>query len=174
MNHIRTALVAAMLAFGTAAVASAQQTTPTAPQARAAHQHQRAGRRGFGMRKQLFEGITLSSSEKANIKAVHAKYAAQMKSLRDQSKPQLEAARAARQRGDTAAFKQMWKQTAAQRQQTRKLMEQERADLRAALTPANQTRFDANVAKLQQRMAKRAQRVGARHAQQNAGKPGTV
>ena len=75
MNHIRTALAAAMLAFGSAAVASAQQTTPTTP--RAEHQHQRGGHRGAGMhaRKALFEGMTLSTAEQANLKAVRTKYA---------------------------------------------------------------------------------------------------
>lgn len=176
MNHIRTVLVAATLAFGTTAVASAQQATPTTPQPRAEHQHHRAGRHGPGMRlrKQLFEGITLSSTEQANVRAVQARYASQMKALREQSRPQLEAARAARQRGDTAAFRHMWKQTAAQRQQTRKLMEQERTDLRAALAPANQTRFDANVAKLRQRMADRARKFGNRRAAKNAGQPNAV
>lgn len=171
MNHIRTALAAAMLAFGTAAVASAQQTTPTTP--RAEHQHQRGGHRGAGMhaRKALFEGMTLSTAEKANLKAVRTKYASQMKTLRQQEKPQFEAIRAARQRGDTAAAKQlraqMRTQSTAQRAQTKKLLEQERNDLRAALTPANQTKFDANVAKMKQRVAERAQKFGARRGARN-------
>ena len=45
-----------------------------------------------------------SDAEKANIKNVHTKYEAQMKALREQFKPQMEAARAARQRGDTAVL----------------------------------------------------------------------
>jgi Spy/CpxP family protein refolding chaperone len=163
MNHIRTALAAAMLAFGTAAVASAQQTTPATPTTRAEHQH-RGAHRGPGMnaRKRLFDGMTLSTTEQAHVKAVQTKYASQMKALRQQAKPQFEAIRAARQRGDTAAMKQLRTQSAGQRAQTKKLMQQERQDLRSALAPANQTKFDANVAKLQQRGANRGQKFGAR------------
>ena len=156
MKHIRSALIAGLVTFGGAAVASAQQATPApAPGAHAHHGH---FRRGEGFQHQLFRGITLSDAEKANIKAVREKYAPQMKGLREQLKPQLQAAREARQRGDTAALKTMWAQSAAQREQVKKLLEAERTDLRAALVPANQAKFDANVKELEQRIAQRAGR----------------
>lgn len=154
MTHIRTALAAAMLVVGGAAVAAAQQAPPaTAQQAHGQHMRQ-----GFGpaMRGQLFKGITFSDAEKSNVKNVQAKYAPQMKALREQFKPQMQAARQARQRGDTAALKAMWQNSAAQREQTKKLLESERADLRAALTPENQVKFDANVKQFEQRVAQRA------------------
>lgn len=163
MQSIRTTLTAALLTFGAAAVVSAQQSTPPQQPQAAAHQgkHARGARRAKGaFGRQLFKGITLNDAEKANIKQVQAKYAPQMKALREQFKPQLKAARDARQHGDTAALKNLWQQNAAQRAQTAKLLEAERADLRNALTPANQLKFDANVAKFQQRMAKQAQKVG--------------
>jgi len=156
MTHIRSAIAAAMLVVGGAAVAAAQQTTPTTPQ-RAHGQHMRQGF-GPGMRGRLFKGITLSDAEKSNLKNVQAKYAPQMKALREQFKPQMQAARAARQRGDTAALKAMWKNSAAQREQTKKLLEAERNDLRAALTPENQVKFDANVKQFEQRVAQRAEK----------------
>ena len=154
MTHIRTALAAAMLVFGSAAIAAAQQASP-APAPRAQGQHMR---RGFGPRmgSQLFKGITLSDAEKSNIKNVQAKYAPQMKALRGQFKPQMKAAREARQRGDTAALKTMWQNSAAQREQTKKLLEAERNDLRAALAPENQVKFDANVKQFEQHVAQRA------------------
>ena len=154
MTHIRSAIAAAMLVVGGAAVAAAQQTTPTTPQ-RAHGQHMRQGF-GPGMRGQLFKGITLSDAEKSNLKNVQAKYAPQMKALREQFKPQMQAARQARQRGDTAALKTLWQNTAAQREQTKKLLDTERNDLRAALTPENQVKFDANVKQFEQRLAQRA------------------
>ena len=154
MTHIRTALAAAMLVVGSAAIAAAQQTPPASPQ-RAHGQHMRQGF-GPGMRGQLFKGITLSDAEKANIKNVQAKYAPQMKALREQFKPQIQAAREARQRGDTAALKAMWQKSAAQREQTKKLLEAERTDLRAALAPENQVKFDANVKAFEQHVAQRA------------------
>lgn len=162
MKDIRTAIAAIALVVGGAVVAAAQQPTQT-PRA---HQHgvqdstrKHFGRRGFGpgvMQKQLFKGITLSDAEKTNIKNVHTKYAAQMKTLREQFKPQVQAARQARQRGDTAALKTLWAQTSAQREQTKKLLEAERNDLRVALTPEHRAQFDANVKQLEQRVAKRA------------------
>ena len=110
MIHIRTALAAGMLVVGGAAIAAAQQSPPaTTPQAHA--QTGRHMREGFGprMRGQLFKGITLSDAEKSNVKNVQAKYAPQMKALREQFKPQIQAAREARQRGDTAAGGCRWR-----------------------------------------------------------------
>jgi len=172
MTHFRSALAAGLLVVGGAVVASAQQAPPAARgHARHGQMAQRAdsAHRGPGMRNmrgQLFKGITLSDAEKANIKNVHTKYASQMKALREQLKPQMDAAREARQRGDTAALKAMWQKSAAQREQTKTLLQAERNDLRAALTPENQVKFDANVQQLEQRVAQRGQRElkkGGRH-----------
>ena len=162
MKNIRTAIATIALVAGGAVVAAAQQPTQTPT-----HQHQAQdstrhfGRRGFGpgaMQKQLFKGITLSDAEKTNIKNVHAKYEAQNKALREQFKPQMQAARQARQRGDTAALKNLWSQTSAQREQSKKLLEAERNDLRVALAPEHRAQFDANVKQLEQRVAQRANR----------------
>lgn len=163
MLNIRSALAVAALVFGGAVVASAQQPTP-AP-AKGAHQ-QRDGRarnargqfRPAAIRHQLFKGITLSDAEKASVKNVEAKYASQMKAIREQLKPQIQAARDARQRGDTAALRAMRQKSGAEREQIKTLLESEKNDLRAALTPANQAKFDANVKQLEQRVAKRATR----------------
>jgi hypothetical protein len=161
---IRSTLAAAALVFGGAVVAAAQQPTPAPTQG--AHQ-QRAGRaarnhrgqfRPAAIRHQLFKGITLTDAEKANVKNVRAKYAPQMKAVREQWKPRIQAAREARQRGDTAAFKSMRQKSGAEREQIKTLLESEKNDLRAALTPANQVKFDANVKQLEQRVAKRAAR----------------
>ncbi len=152
MPAIRSALVGALLVLGVAVTATAQQATPG--------QHKRGGRGGpeYGQRA-LLKGITLSDAEKANLKAVDAKYASQMKALRTQNKPQLQAARDARQRGDTAALRQIWQNGAAERAQSTTLMQAERNDERAALTPANQTLFDANAKKFDTRATKRAGRA---------------
>lgn len=168
MFNIRSTLAAAALVFGGAVVAAAQQPTPAGAQG--AHQ-QRAGRaarnhrgqfRPAAIRHQLFRGITLSDAEKANVKNVQTKYASQMKAVREQLKPQIQAAREARQRGDTAALKSMWQKSAAEREQIQTLLASEKNDLRAALTPENQAKFDANVKQLEQRVAKRATRGWAK------------
>lgn len=165
MTHIRSTVLAALVAFGGAAIAGAQAPAqaPAQVPARGAHQHaqraQRAQHAWRGERKlgqQLFKGIQLSDAEKANVEAVRAKYAPQMKALREQFKPQFEQAREARQRGDTAALKNMWAQTSAERDQAKKALESERDDLRNALAPEHRAQFDANVTTFEQRVAKRA------------------
>jgi protein CpxP len=161
MFNIRVALAATALTLGSAAVVSAQ--TQTAPQGmrrdhaqRADSAHRRFGARGFRGQAQFFKGITLSDAEKANLKTVREKYAAQMKATREQSKPDMQAMRDARQRGDSAALKALWQKGAAQREQNKQMMQAERNDLRAALTPANQAKFDANVAAFEKKVAERA------------------
>jgi hypothetical protein len=167
VKDIRTAIATIALVVGGAVVAAAQQPAQTPSPRTGAGAHQRDaqdstrhfGRRGFGpgaMQKQLFKGIALSDAEKTNIKNVHTKYEAQMKALREQFKPQMQAARQARQRGDTAALKNLWAQTSVQREQTKKVLEAERNDLRAALAPDHRAQFDANVKQLEQRVAQRA------------------
>jgi hypothetical protein len=82
------------------------------------------------------KGISLSATEKANVKSVHAKYASQLKALRAQPK------------------------SGATREQAKQLMAAERADMRNALSSENQTKFDANVAQFNQRVAQRKAKSG--------------
>ncbi|HEY4217288.1 MAG TPA: hypothetical protein VGM67_09120 [Gemmatimonadaceae bacterium] len=136
MTHIRSALVAGLLVFGGAVVAAAQAPAQSpAPQAQ--QQGRQANARRMGARRHgdpALKGMTLSATEKANLKAVQGKYASQLKALRSQAKD------------------------STSRQQARKLMEAERADTRGALSADNQTKFDANVAQMKQHMGKRGQR----------------
>ena len=167
MSHIRSTLAAALLTFGGAAVASAQQPTP----APAPHAHGMAP----GMRRQgpgrnpLLRGITLSDAEKANLKSVDAKHAAEMKALREQNKPQMEAMRAARQRGDTAALRALWDKSQGQRDQMKQLMLSQRNDVRAALSAENQAKFDANAAAFDKHAANRAAKGRGRPGFQRPG-----
>ncbi len=166
MIHIRSTL-GALLVIGGATVAAAQQPAqqPAQRHAKVAGQHPGRAARGPGKRVAagLFRGITLSDAEKANIKTVHTKYGAQMKALREQYKPQHQALREARQKGDTAAFKALLQKSADERSQAKHIFDAERADLRAALTPANQAAFDANAAKLQAKMQAKMQKRVAKN-----------
>jgi hypothetical protein len=83
-----------------------------------------------------------------------------MKALREQYKPQHQAMRDARQKGDSAALRDLWAKSTAEREQMKHMLDAERVDLRAALSPANQTKFDANVARFEKRMAARGNKVG--------------
>ncbi|HEY9225515.1 MAG TPA: Spy/CpxP family protein refolding chaperone [Gemmatimonadaceae bacterium] len=161
MKHIRVSL-AALLVIGGATVASAQQTQPPANGHGA---HGQFGRRakgpgGPGLRGALMRGITLSDAEKANLKSVNERYASQMKALGEQYKPDHQAMRDARQRHDTAAVKALWEKAAPQREAMKSLLEAQRNDVRAALTPANQALFDANIAKVKERVGQRGDKAG--------------
>ena len=74
---------------------------------------------------------------KAQIKAIRQKYQPQNDALRAQAKPFMDAARAARQKGDSAAFRTNMEK-AHQIMQGASFHTQERAEIRAILTPEQQ------------------------------------
>lgn len=151
MSRFRSIALGLAVLAGAAPAVHAQATQQPAPRA---ERHEFAARRHNLMRG-LFHGIALTDAEKANVKAVRQKYQPQLKSIFESMRPALKDARAARQRGDTAAAKAAFEKTRDQREQARKLMEQARQDVRAALTPEHQKQFDANVARLRERLAQR-------------------
>jgi Spy/CpxP family protein refolding chaperone len=120
----------------------------------------RTGERGHQMRrvgfKSLFRGIDLSQTQRDQMKVVDEKYRAQFKTLRETVKADFEAARAARQRGDTVAAGAAWERTSTSRERMRALMDQQRTEVRALLTPAQQQTFDRNAQQMRDRMEKRA------------------
>ena len=141
--------IAAILSVGTVAQAQSTTTQPRQPrramQGRAAH-----GGEGRGG---LLRGITLSDAERTRVKAIRAKYADEAKPLRESLRPAMQDVRAARQKRDSTAAKAAWDRTAGDRQKLQALMQRERAEIRAALTPENQKMFDANAKTMEQRRA---------------------
>lgn len=153
MRGIRSSLFALLALGGSAGIAHAQATPATPPSREApARREMKADRGGRG----LLQGIQLTDAEKTRVEAIHTKYKAQYKSLGESFKPQREAMRAARQRGDTVAVKGMVAKSAEQRERMHALRTQMRGELRAALTPEHQQQLDANVAAREQRMKERA------------------
>lgn len=140
--------IAAILSVGT--VAQAQSTTTQPQQPRHATGRAARGERGRGG---LLRGITLSDAEKTRVKAIRAKYAGEVKTLRESLKPAMQDVRTARQNHDRVAVKAAWDRTAADRQKLQALLQHERAEIRAALTPENQKVFDANAQAMEQRRA---------------------
>ena len=138
--------IAAILSVGTVAQAQSTSTQPREPR----HATGRAARGGQG-RGGLLRGVTLSDAEKTRVKAIHAKYANEAKALRETLRPAMQDVRAARQKHDSVAVKAAWDRTAADRQKLQALMQRERAEIRAALTPENQKVFDANAKVMEQR-----------------------
>src|SRR5436305_3000557 len=130
------------LSFGAVGAASAQSTQQ--PQGQ---EHGERGMRNRGPGRELFKGITLTADQKAKLQELR-----KSEKPNDQFRKAMEDARAARQRGDTAAAR-------AQMQALRPQMEQQRekqfAAMRSILTPDQQKQFDANVATWKQRAAER-------------------
>jgi hypothetical protein len=154
-------IVAVSLLLSALAIVPAQLPTP-APASRARAHGNARPQRGKQFDKALLRGVTLSDAEKTNLQAVRAKYAAQRQTLRTQLRTQAQNAKAARQRGDTAALRSIRASLQTERQT---LGQAERNDVRNALTPANQAKFDANLKRVEARAARKpfkARRVSTR------------
>lgn len=173
MTRINSTLLALAIVAGAAATAGAQQTTAPAQGQRVEHAQRdsaRAGKReargvrreGRGMRGAgaLMRGVNLTDAQKAQVKAIHQKYQDQFKSIREANKPAMDEARAARQRGDTAAARAAFQKG---RGQFESLRQQEMSEIRGVLTADQQKTFDANLEQLKAHQGKHGQR-GARSA----------
>ena len=136
--RILTVAAAALMA---APMLHAQATTPPAT---ASQRHM--GPRHGGNR--MMNDLNLTSDQKVRIKAIHAKYAPQMKSSRASFKPDFDAMKAARSRGDSAGMRAARAKLQADMAPSRQVREQEMNEVRAVLTPAQQQKFDAARAKM--------------------------
>ena len=148
------------LSLGTVGVASAQST----------QQPQRVEHEGRGMRRGpgegLLKGINLTADQKAKLKTMRE--GEKNNPANEQFRKAMADARAARQRGDTAAAR-------AQMQALRPQMEQQRerqvAAMRSILTPDQLKQFDANVAQWKQHASERRDGRAAGRDGRNAGAP---
>ena len=112
----------------------------------------------------FYEELGLTEAQRTQIRAIHERYQPQMQQLHATVRPHKQTARDAMQRGDTAAARAAreqaraaMEQTRAQRQQLHNTMQ---AEVRAILTPEQQTRFDALRASQRERMERRGPRGG--------------
>jgi Spy/CpxP family protein refolding chaperone len=149
MRRIHAAGLALALTLGAASAASAQQ--PAAPRAERSW-----GGRGPGGEK-MFKDLNLTSAQKSQVKAIHAKYEGQEKSLREQMKPAREQMQAARKSGDTAKLESVRAQYKPQMEQARALRERQMAEVRGILTPDQQAKLDAKIAQFRANAGKRGQ-----------------
>jgi protein CpxP len=139
MSSVRTLALGALMIVGVAGVSAAQSTTTPPSRERAGEMR---GRRGSGGDRGFGRDLNLTDAQKTQIKAIHAKYKPQAEALRNQSKPFMDAAKAARQKGDTAAARANFEK-ARQLMQNASFRTQENAEIRAILTPDQQAKFDA-------------------------------
>ena len=160
MFKIRSMVVALLVVAGAAGVAEAQ--APPREREPGARGEMRRGGKNRQLENRalrgLFRGIELTDAEKANLRAVGQKYQAEFEAIGRSMRPDVEAARAARQRGDTAAARAAFARTADERAQLEALIERVRVDARSALAPEHRAQFDANLARMKERAANRLER----------------
>jgi len=152
----RTLALGALMLVGVAGVSAAQSTTvpQTRPDSGQYRRGPRAGdefrgRRGPG--RDFFADLNLTDAQKAQIKAIRQKYQPQNEAARTQAKPFIDAARAARQKGDTVAFRSNMDKA---RQVGQSVRAQETTEIRNVLTPDQRTKFDARQKEMADRRAK--------------------
>jgi Spy/CpxP family protein refolding chaperone len=153
MSALRTFALAAVAASALAVSGQAQGTTATPGSRPMAGQRGRGPGNGAG----IYSDLDLTAAQKTQIQAIHAKYQAQIKASRDQAKPLMDAARAARQKGDTSAFRA---DIAKARQLSEGVRQQEMNEVRAILTPAQRAKADAAAAQRKSRGGMRGARGG--------------
>ena len=146
MSSVRTLALGALMIVGVAGVSAAQSTTT--PPTRGSRPGQMQARRGGG---EFGRDLNLTDAQKAQIKTIREKYKPQNEALRTQAKPFMEAARAAKQKGDTVAFRTNIEKAHQVMQGGQSFRNQENAEIRAILTPDQQAKWDAR----QKNMAER-------------------
>jgi Spy/CpxP family protein refolding chaperone len=163
MSTARTLALGALMVFGVAGVSAAQ--SPTNPRTRADSGYQRRGTRPDGQFRRGGPGggreargfgrdLNLTEAQKTQMKAIRQKYQPQNQALRDRAKPFMDAARTARQKGDSAAFRSNMEKARQVMQSGQSFHAQEQAEIRAILTPEQQAKFDAHAKASAERRAK--------------------
>ena len=171
MLHVRTiALALALCAAGTvtaaAQAASAATKSDTTVISGHRNRHQMRGERTDRGYRSLFNGIDLSSAQRARVDSIREKYRTEAKPLREQMLPAMKEARTARQSGDSAKIRAARQSMSESRDKMVALRKQEIAEIRGVLTPEQQATFDknANNARDQMRQGRGQRHRGNRDA----------
>ncbi len=106
-----------------------------------------------GMRGGALHGLTLSDAEQAKVKEIRARQKAEAASMRESMKPMMQEARTLRQKGDTAGLRALRERNKGTHEKMQAVQARYQSEIRAALTPANQAKFDANVQEQAKRRA---------------------
>ncbi len=157
MSRFHTIALGLALCAGAAVTANAQAAGSAAKSDTTAitrhhnRNQMRSGRMERGDRA-LFNGINLSSAQKAKVDSIRSRYRGESKSLREQMAPEMKNARAARQSGDSTKIQAARQSMSASREKMMNLRQQEVSEIRGVLDPSQQTTFDKNVEQLKNRM----------------------
>lgn len=157
MSRFHTIALGLALCAGAAVTANAQAASSATKSDTTAvtRHHSRSQMRGGRMErgdKALFNGVNLSSAQKAKVDSIRSKYRSESKTLREQMAPEMKDARAARQSGDSAKIQAARQSMSASREKMTNLRQQEMSEIRGVLDPSQQTTFDKNVDQLKSRM----------------------
>jgi Spy/CpxP family protein refolding chaperone len=94
----------------------------------------------------IFDGVELSALQRTRVRLIQGRYAPELQGHIDRLRPTVRALNEARSRGDTAVARRLWAESEGDRQASKRISAQMRADIREVLTPEQRVRFDANVA----------------------------
>ena len=170
MSRLNAAALGAALLIGISGVAGAQTPGTQGPSVKAPGQkgmdgHRRGGGRGEGMRggrrgggfdRGLARDLNLTETQRTQIKSIHEKYRPRLKAVQDQFKTQSDAARALRQKGDTAGARAAFQRLRTDMQaRIQPIHQQQQTEIRNLLTAEQRTKFDAAQQKMKERMQNR-------------------
>lgn len=157
MARIRIATIGVALILATATAGAQQDQKRERGERGDMRGGQGRGARGQGGEMALFKGITLTETQRAQIREIRARYRDQFDMRRDSIKAGRPKG-SERQRPDSVQRAQRRAQAEAIMAQNRVLRERELAEMRAVLTPDQRVIFDRNVAEARARMDRRADR----------------
>lgn len=155
----KIALIAALAALTSAGTLAAQNPGPP-PGGMGRGPGGRGGPPGMMMDQMLFKGITLSEAQKAQLKSLRDAERQQMEAQRgqgDAGRAEMDAIRDARQKGDTVTANRLM---AEQRAKMDARRDQQVTSLRGILTADQTAQFDANVAEMKKMEGQRGQGRG--------------
>jgi protein CpxP len=168
MSTVRIVALGALMIAGFAGVSGAQASSSTPSTRPDSGWHRRGpggagearGERGARGEKGFARDLNLTDAQKAQIKAIRQKYQPQNQAVRDRAKPFMEAARAARQKGDSAAVRSNIVKAREVMQGRQTIRTQENAEIRNVLTADQRVKFDAWQKQMADRRAQGAVRGG--------------
>ena len=180
MSKVRTMALGALMIAGFSGVAAAQATPAPktksdsgwhrrghAPNGQMRAGRARGGRGEFGLGRDL----NLTEAQKTQIKAIRQKYQPQNQALRERAKPFFDAAKAARQKGDTAGVRANIERAQQVMQSGQSVRTQELAEIRAILTPEQRAKFDARQKQMTERRAMGGKGQGKGFGRKGRGAP---
>jgi Spy/CpxP family protein refolding chaperone len=100
--------------------------------------------------------LNLTEAQRTQIRAIHEKYRPRLKAVHAQLKTQSDAARALRQKGDTAGARAAFQRLRTDMQaRIQPIHQQQQAEIRNLLTAEQRTKFDAAQQRMKERMQNR-------------------